>query len=71
MPKKKGAWTVCQFDGGLCKKEGGGVFEGEGGWYHNTHYARRLSIKMLTESKPLLLNSSYFALLMKIYAISI
>ena len=26
-----GAWTVCQFKGGLGKKEGGGVFEGGGG----------------------------------------
>ena len=25
---KRGTWTVCQFKGGLGKKEGGGVFEG-------------------------------------------
>ena len=30
LPKKKGAWAVCQFDGGLYKKEGGDVFEGGG-----------------------------------------
>ena len=28
---KGGAWTVCKFEGGLGKKEGGGVFEGGGG----------------------------------------
>ena len=28
--KKKEAWTVCQFDWGLFKKEGGDVFEGGG-----------------------------------------
>ena len=32
---KGGAWTVCQFIGGLGKK-GAGVFKG--GWYPNTHY---------------------------------
>ena len=26
---KRGACTVCRFDGGHGKKEGGGVFEGE------------------------------------------
>ena len=30
MPKKKGVWTVCQFDGGLCEKKAGDVFEGGG-----------------------------------------
>ena len=24
---KRGAWTVCRFQGGLAKKRGGGVFE--------------------------------------------
>ena len=28
LPKKEGVWTICQFDGGLCKKVGGDVFEG-------------------------------------------
>ena len=31
LSKKKGAWTVCQFDGELCKKEGGDVLEVGGG----------------------------------------
>ena len=31
LSKKKGAWTVCQFDGELCKKEGGDVLEAGGG----------------------------------------
>ena len=52
LSKKKGAWTVCQFDGELCKKEGGDVLEagGGGGWYVDTtiHTARTLSIKILT-----------------------
>ena len=30
LPKKKRAWTVCQFDGELCKKEDGDVFDGGG-----------------------------------------
>ena len=47
MPKKKGVWTVCQFDGGLCKKEGSDVFEG-GGVDTALHTARTLSIKILT-----------------------
>ena len=34
---KRGARTVCLFQGGLGKKEGGGVFE-RGGWYPNAHY---------------------------------
>ena len=29
MPKEGEAWTVCRFKGGLTKKRGGGVFEGE------------------------------------------
>ena len=31
-----GAWIVCQFKGGLGKKEGGCVFEG--GWYPDAQY---------------------------------
>ena len=31
MPKKGGAWTVCRFNGGLGKKDGWGVFEGDRG----------------------------------------
>ena len=31
LSKKKGAWIVCQFDGELCKKEGGDVLEVGGG----------------------------------------
>ena len=27
---KRRAWTVCRFKGGLARKRGGGVFEGEG-----------------------------------------
>ena len=30
MPKKGKTWTVCQFKGGLYKKGGGSVSEGEG-----------------------------------------
>ena len=46
LPKKEGVWTVCQFDGGLCKKEGGDIFEGVG-VDTAIHTARTLSIKML------------------------
>ena len=48
MPKKKGAWTVCQFDGELCEKEGGDVFEGGEEVDTTIHTARTLSSKMLT-----------------------
>ena len=34
-----GAWTVCWFKEGLGKKEGGGAFDGGGGWYHNAQKA--------------------------------
>ena len=27
--KGGGTWTVCRFKGGIAKKEGGGVFEGD------------------------------------------
>ena len=27
---ENGAWTVCRFKGGLAKKRGVGIFEGEG-----------------------------------------
>ena len=28
---KRGSWIVCRFEGRLGKKDGGGVFKGEGG----------------------------------------
>ena len=38
---KKGGLDSLQFKRGLGKKEGGGVFEGEGGgWYPDVHYVK-------------------------------
>ena len=43
-----GAWTVCQFKGGLGKKEGGGVFEGGGGLISQYTLCFRSSLIHLT-----------------------
>ena len=58
---KRGGLTGPQLLEVNCLKRGG----------DNIHYARTLSVKMLIQCKPLFYSSSYFALLMKIYAISI